>query len=165
MDVFSCTKCITAMHCGWYTPLEWQSLLTCSLSPPRVDCTKFTSVFQTNGTTFKMAAGIPPRASAEGKSRRSLHSCNGQQLPLHFNEEEGKTYSLPVANWSHLIACYHKALWCPASNISVNTEFIVYPCRTADKIQAAEKQECCLAADNKVFDKILNNVQFVECRY
>lgn len=37
-------KCMTALHCGWYTPL------TRSLIPQRVDLTNFTSVFQSNGS-------------------------------------------------------------------------------------------------------------------
>lgn len=77
----------TAMQCGWYAPLEWPSLMTRSFSPPRVDRTKFTLVFQTNGMTLMMEAEIPSRASAEGKSTRACWTTNETQ-PVSFMEQD-----------------------------------------------------------------------------
>ncbi len=70
MDVFSCTKCITAMHRGW------PQLLTCSLSPPRVDLTKFTSVFRQMERHLWWQRGFPrgqaPRGSQRGRIERLM---------------------------------------------------------------------------------------------
>jgi len=48
----SCTKCITAMNCGWCTALKWPLLLTPSLCPPtpRVRLTKCTWLSQMLGS-------------------------------------------------------------------------------------------------------------------
>lgn len=72
LDVFSFSKPTTTMHRGWYIPLDWSLLLTCSL---RVNLTKFTLDFQTNGMTQDCCWDSP-----EGKFWRegSKGICEGR---------------------------------------------------------------------------------------
>lgn len=62
MDVFSCTKSITAEHCGLFTPLECPWWFSGSLSPLRAHKGCHTQEPWTDG-------------SSEGKCRMEVNRC------------------------------------------------------------------------------------------
>lgn len=66
MDVFSCTKSITAEHCGLFTPLECPWWFSGSLSPPRA-----TEVVTHMNRAFRCWTD----GSSEGKCRMEVNSC------------------------------------------------------------------------------------------